>query len=120
MYVVLTEHETSRSTPCHTRPSVDISALRLSPLTEARFWQSLNTVPDLMSPPGRRPKVRHTVTHHIVTKGPPVTARPRRLAPAKLKQAKKEFDRLQKIGIIRPSSSPWASSLHMVPKKLGD
>lgn len=60
---------------------------------------------------------KHNVVHHIVTKGPPISARPRRLAPDKFQIAKKEFDQMIKMGIIRPSSSSWASPLHMVPKK---
>ncbi|KRZ81835.1 Retrovirus-related Pol polyprotein from transposon, partial [Trichinella sp. T8] len=55
--------------------------------------------------------------HHILTHGPPVFARPRRLPPDRLELARKEFDILLDLGIIRPSSSSWASPLHMVPKK---
>ena len=49
--------------------------------------------------------------------GPPVAARPRRLAPNHLAAAKREFEHMLQLGIIRPSSSPWSSPLHMVPKK---
>ncbi len=49
------------------------------------------------SPSEYRGKAHHTVTHPIVTEGASVTARPRRLARAKLKQAQAEFDCLQKI-----------------------
>ena len=61
--------------------------------------------------------VQHDVTHHIETTGPPVSARPRRLTPDRLKVAKREFEHMLQLGIIRPSSSPWSSPLHMVPKK---
>ena len=61
--------------------------------------------------------VKHDVTHHIETKGPPVAARPRRLAADKLGIARNEFDHMLDLGIIRPSSSNWSSPLHMVPKK---
>ena len=65
--------------------------------------------------------VKHDVRHYIETTGPPASARPRRLAPDRLKIAKREFEHMSQLGIIRPSSSPWASPLHMVPKKsLGD
>lgn len=46
-------------------------------------------------------------------------ARARRLPPDKLALAKAEFDRMEAMGIIRRSSSPWASPLHMVPKQSG-
>ena len=61
--------------------------------------------------------IKHDVTHHIITSGPPVSARPHRLAPERLKIARKEFDHMLQLGIIRPSSSAWSSPLHMVPKK---
>lgn len=61
--------------------------------------------------------VLHNVTHHIETTGPPVSARPRRLAPDRLRVAKREFEHMLQLGIIRPSSSAWSSPLHMVPKK---
>lgn len=48
--------------------------------------------------------------------GPPVSCRPRRLAPHKLIAAKKEFEDLVKCGTARPSDSPWASPLHMAQK----
>ena len=57
---------------------------------------------------------KHDVLHHIDTTGPPVFARPRRLAPDRLKFAKREFEHMLQLGIIRPSSSPWSSPLHMV------
>ena len=64
-------------------------------------------------------KPLHGVEHHIVTTGPPVHARFRRLDPVKLESAKAEFRRMEEAGIIRRSTSPWASPLHMVPKPDG-
>ena len=61
--------------------------------------------------------VKHDITHYVETTGPPVSARPRRLAPDRLKAAKREFEHMLQLGIIRPSSSAWSSPLHMVPKK---
>lgn len=61
----------------------------------------------------------HKTAHFIETKGPPVFAKARRLPPDKLKIAKQEFQFMLDHGICRPSSSQWASPLHMVKKKDG-
>ena len=61
--------------------------------------------------------IKHDVTHHITTTGPPATGRTRRLAPERLKIARQEFNHMLELCIIRPSSSNWAAPLHMVPKK---
>ena len=57
------------------------------------------------------------MTHHISTEGPPVRCSPCRLSPDRMPIARQEFDHMLQLGIIRPSSSSWASPLHMVPKK---
>jgi hypothetical protein len=48
-----------------------------------------------------------------------VFARPRQLDLEKHRIAEEEFLALEKAGIIRCSNSPWASPLHLVPKKDG-
>ncbi|GFV10853.1 transposon Tf2-9 polyprotein [Trichonephila clavipes] len=58
----------------------------------------------------------HGTVHHIITTGPPVTARTRRLHPKLYDAVKVEFEFLLAQGIIRPSKSPWSSPLHVVPK----
>ena len=70
-----------------------------------------------MQPCTTEQPIKHNVTHHITTTGPPVSARFRRLPPERLKAARQEFEHMLQQGIIRPSSSNWASPLHMVPKK---
>jgi Reverse transcriptase (RNA-dependent DNA polymerase) len=59
------------------------------------------------------------VGHHIETNGRPVFVKARHLEPAKRKVADEEFAALEKAGIVSRSTSPWASPLHMVPKKDG-
>ncbi|CAH8647502.1 unnamed protein product, partial [Schistosoma rodhaini] len=80
----------------------------------------LNEFPELLKVTYNKTDLKHTIQHHIVTNGPPVNARPRRLDPKRLAIAKQEFDKLMRLGIIRPSNSPWASPLHMAPKKNGE
>ncbi|CAH8566999.1 unnamed protein product [Schistosoma bovis] len=80
----------------------------------------LREFPELVKITYNKADLKHSIQHHIVTNGPPIKARPRRLDPKRLAIAKQEFDKLTKLGIIRPSSSPWASPLHMAPKKNGE
>ena len=61
----------------------------------------------------------HGVQHVVPTTGPPIFSRPRPLHGEKLEAAKQEFNKLREAGIIRPSSSAWASPLHMVSKSDG-
>jgi hypothetical protein len=62
----------------------------------------------------------HGIEHHIHTGShTPNSAKSCRLAPEKLQIAKGEFKRLESAGIVCRSKSPWASPLHMVPKKDG-
>ncbi|XP_015121463.1 uncharacterized protein LOC107044183 [Diachasma alloeum] len=56
--------------------------------------------------------------HHIPTTGPPVAERPRRLTSEKLQAAKDNFDLLLQYGVIRPSSSSWASPVHMNAQRI--
>ena len=83
-------------------------------------WQPrlpLATTPYFTSTPTSYGIVKHETTHHITTCGAPVSARPRRLAPDRLRIAKNEFEHMLELGIIRQSDSNWSSPLHMVPKK---
>ena len=77
----------------------------------------MNEFPTILGPPNFNLSVKHSVVHRICTKGPPLVARARRLAPDRLKAAKIEFEAMMQMGICRPSSSPYASPLHMVAKR---
>ena len=83
------------------------------------FERLVDDRPDLTRPTFSNAAPRHGVEHHIVTEGPPIHARNRRLSPEKLAAAKKEFDEMEAMGIIRRSNSPWSSPLHIVPKPSG-
>jgi hypothetical protein len=58
----------------------------------------------------------HGVVHHLRTTGPPIASPFRRLDAEKLAAAKADFMKMEAEGIIRRSSSPWASPLHLVKK----
>lgn len=83
-----------------------------------RFLQLLAEFPTITRPSGTPREVRHDTFHYIkTTEGPPVSCRARRLGPLKLQAAKKVFEEMVQNGTARPSKSPWASPLHMAPKK---
>ncbi|XP_063392189.1 uncharacterized protein LOC134677659 [Cydia fagiglandana] len=63
---------------------------------------------------------KHNVEHFIETTGPPLHCRPRPIAPHRYELVKKEFANMMEQGLCRPSKSPWASPLHVVPKKNGE
>ncbi|XP_064468649.1 uncharacterized protein LOC135382200 [Ornithodoros turicata] len=96
-------------------PSYAISPTLLLPATSV-FTVVLNEFVSITKPTHSDLPPKRTVTHHILTRGPTVTARPRLLPLKRLLIAKKEFQHMLDLVITRPSSSPWSSALHMVPK----
>ncbi len=85
-----------------------------------KYEKLLHQFPQLLKSDYSETSVKHNVTHHIITKGPPVHCKARRLAPQKLSAARREFDHMLQLGIIRQSKSPWSSPLHMVSKDIDD
>ena len=83
------------------------------------YSELLSEFPELLKPDFTTP-VKHNVVHKIETTGQPVYCRPRRLSPERLQSAKREFNHMLELGIVRPSKSNFASPLHLVPKKNGD
>ena len=75
--------------------------------------------PKLLAAPDYTELPRTEVYHEIKTHGPPLFCEPRPLSLPKYQAAKKEFNTLLKLNIIRPSCSPWASPLHLVRKADG-
>ncbi|GFS02416.1 Pol polyprotein [Elysia marginata] len=114
----LIEADTFLSCPC----TVGVTAVtELAPIeTESnKFRKILQEFSAILQPTFSSASVKDGVEHHVLTTGPPVHARARRLAPDKLAVAKREFLEMEKMGIIRKSNSPWASPLHIVPKPNG-
>ena len=106
----------SEGSVCHTVNHVTYSIAK----PQGKYAKILERYPEVVKPISREVPVRHKVTHHIVTQGPPVHTRSRRLAPERLQAAKQEFQHMIDLGVIRPSKSVWSSALHMVPKASGD
>ena len=63
-------------------------------LPSTPFTKILQEYSDITRPTTKQTAVKHNVAHHIVTRGPPCSARPRRLPPERLKVAKNEFQHM--------------------------
>ncbi|GFW44198.1 retrovirus-related Pol polyprotein from transposon 297 [Trichonephila clavipes] len=111
---MLVDVETSLFTSCAFSNIVQPSILTVD--ANISFKNILSEYPDLSNPSLISKSASHGTVHHIITTGPPVTARPRRLHPKLYDAVKVEFEFLLAQGIIRPSKSPWSSPLHVVPK----
>ena len=81
------------------------------------YHRILQDIPRITRPDGHPGAVQHETMHHITTHGPQVAQKPRRLAPDRLVAAKKQFEEMIRLGLVRPGDGPWASPLHMVPKE---
>ncbi|GFR84169.1 Pol polyprotein [Elysia marginata] len=114
----LIEADTYFSSPCSIS---HIHNLELAPIEQAsnKFKKIRLNFPDLLKPTLSTAAVKHGVQHHIITTGPPISSRDRRLAPHKLANANKELLEMESMGIVRKSNSPWALPLHMVEKSDG-
>lgn len=100
--------------------------VRISPLMRVSFLDKtskyfviFSQFPEIIGPSVNKFRTLGNVHHHIITDGSPVAEHARRLAPDKLKMVKEEFSYLMAQGVCRPSSSPWASPIHLVLKKDG-
>ncbi|GBN07564.1 hypothetical protein AVEN_147874-1 [Araneus ventricosus] len=95
----------------------DLHSVQISISEDTIYHKLLKEFPSITKLLNPNQPIKHTTVHHIVTKGPPVVAKPRRLAPDRLKIAKSEFRNMMHLGHLRPSKSNYASPLHMIPKK---
>ncbi|XP_058801440.1 uncharacterized protein LOC131670096 [Phymastichus coffea] len=88
--------------------------------TRSLFDALLVEYADLTKPSSRKATLNGApVTHFIRTTEPPVFERPRPLFGDRLKGTKAAVKELMDAGLVRPSSSQWASPLHLVEKNDG-
>ncbi|GBO25985.1 hypothetical protein AVEN_213061-1 [Araneus ventricosus] len=95
----------------------DLHSVQISISKDTIYHKLLKEFPSITKLPNPNQPVKHTTVHHIVTKGPSVVAKYRRLDPDRLKIAKSEFRNMMHLGHLRPSKSNYSSPLHLVPKK---
>ena len=78
----------------------------------------LNEFPDVVSKElGRTSVVQHEV--HVMESAP-IHQQPYRVPVTRREVVEKEIDKMLDMGIIQPSTSPWASPIVLVEKKVGD
>ncbi|XP_077546323.1 uncharacterized protein LOC144158974 [Haemaphysalis longicornis] len=116
--VQLIDATTGHSTPGQRTTAQQPSIKVLSIDNPSPYHAILAEFPGLSRPSGLPRKVQHTTVHYIrTTSGPPVFCSARRLAPDRMRIGKAEFEAMLREGTARRSDSPWASPLHLVPKK---
>ena len=114
---------TGLSSPC--QPCTDSDFARICPITVTEgnipgpMARLLRRFPELSSEFTAKNRVIHNTKHVIDTSGPPLTSKVRPIYGQKLKAATEEFKQLEKLGIVKRSSSPWAAPIHLVPKGEG-
>ena len=85
----------------------------------ADYKKLLDDFPEVFSDSDSRLGEAVGVQMNIKTTGPPIKQRAYRLPLVKRQAVAAEIERLLAEGIIRPSSSAWASPIVIVPKKTG-
>ncbi len=73
---------------------------------KAAYSRLLGEFPVVVCASKRLPSVSHDVVHHIVTHGPPIASKFRKLDGKKLAAPKAEFKQLEEDDIIQRSTSP--------------
>ncbi|GBN40543.1 hypothetical protein AVEN_120932-1 [Araneus ventricosus] len=80
----------------------DLHSVQISISKDTIYHELLKEFPSITKLPNPNQPVKHTTVHHIVTEGPPVLAKSRRLAPDRLKITKSEFRNMMHLGHLRP------------------
>ena len=65
------------------------------------YFTLLSEFPTLLCVSSPDTPILHNVQHHIETTGPPVSARPRRLAPERFSIAKQEYEHMMQLAAFK-------------------
>lgn len=121
---ILEENQTSLSFPSNLQgihktrlipPKVFSSAISSTSL----YQNLLAQFPEITQDFSINTPVKHSIYHKIVTTGPPVKAKCRRLNSIQLSFLESHLRELLDAGLIERASSPWSSAIHLVPKPDG-
>lgn len=85
-----------------------------------RFIKLMKKYPAILGSPSNHAPAVHATQHFMNTTGAPCAERVRPLRPDRLQTAKEEFRHMVEMSHARPSTSPWASPLHMAKKGNGE
>ena len=96
--------------------SIKLLSLNRIDCTQNEYTELLDQFPELTRPTAKGKTVKHGSTD----KSPPCFCAPTKACPDKLVTAKREFDKMIKLGVIEQSNSEWSSALYTVPKKSRD
>ena len=98
-------------------PQFTLPSLPSLDLENSTLLNVLEQFPDLISGIISVNKKVHPFEHSIDVQGPPKAFRRRRINPEKTCELNKQLDEMLRLKIIRSSTSPWASPVHLVKKK---
>ena len=104
------------TSPVRAREAISKNA-ELTGLQQTQLSALFEEFPSVMKEtPGRT-----TVVEHLITVGDvaPIRQKPYRIPYSQREVVQKELDKMLQAGVIRPSTSPWASPIVLVPKKDG-
>ena len=89
--------------------------LNISEPQRGQLCEILLSFPQVLAiQPGRTILVQHFISVGDVT---PIQQKPYRVLYSRREQVQQELDRMLQAGVIRPSTSPWASPIVLVNKK---
>ena len=116
---IVEEWESDISYPTWGKGDVDLSHCDLPQSEKEKLMKLINEFSDIFASQGCEFGCTSVVKHEIKTEGPPVRQQVRRIPVALKNVVDREVEKMLKLGVVRPSQSPWSSPTVMVRKKDG-